>query len=91
MITGCSSGFGALFVEQLRAAGDNVVATGRNATDRLAHLKQPGVTVVDLDVTAPVPVIEAKVNEAWDAYPGGIDVLVNNAGFILSGAVEELT
>lgn len=91
LITGCSSGFGALFVQQLRDAGDNVIATGRNADRKLAHLQQSGVTVLDLDVTSPVSVIESKVNEAWDIYPGGIDVVVNNAGFILSGAVEELT
>lgn len=91
LITGCSSGFGENFVRQLRAAGDNVIATGRNAESKLAHLKGLGATLLDLDVTAPAEVIKAKIDEAWDAYPGGIDVLVNNAGFILSGAFEELT
>jgi NAD(P)-dependent dehydrogenase (short-subunit alcohol dehydrogenase family) len=91
LVTGCSSGFGASFVQQLRAAGDNVVATGRNADTKLAFLKQPGVTVIDMDVTEDPAVIDKKVQQAWDAYPGGIDVVVNNAGFILSGAIEELT
>ncbi|KAF7551210.1 hypothetical protein G7Z17_g5168 [Cylindrodendrum hubeiense] len=91
LITGCTSGFGELFVRQLRAAGDNVIATGRSADTRLAHLKDIGATILDLDVTLPPDVIQAKIDEAWEVYPGGIDVVVNNAGYILSGAIEELT
>ncbi|QYT04460.1 hypothetical protein H0G86_011366 [Trichoderma simmonsii] len=90
-ITGCSSGFGEILVRQLRAAGDNVIATGRNADTRLSHLKDTGAAILDLDVTAPVAEIQAKIGEAWEIYPGGIDVVVNNAGFIVSGAIEELT
>lgn len=90
-ITGCSSGFGEILVRQLRAAGDNVIATGRNAATKLAHLKDTGASILDLDVTAPGAEIQAKIDEAWEIYPGGIDIVVNNAGFIVSGAVEELT
>lgn len=91
LITGCSSGFGELFVRQLCAAGDNVIATGRNAATKLAHLRESGATILDLDVTSPAAEIDAKMSEAWTIYPGGIDVVVNNAGYILSGAFEELT
>jgi len=91
LITGCSSGFGELFVRQLRAVGDNVIATGRNAETKLAHLKDTGASILDLDVSSPATEIESKMNEAWSLYPGGIDVVVNNAGYILSGAFEELT
>ncbi|KAI8627987.1 NAD(P)-binding protein [Xylariaceae sp. FL1651] len=90
LITGCSSGFGELFVRQLRALGNNVIATGRNAEHKLAHLADTGASILDLDVIAPVPEIEAKMAQAWSLYPNGIDVVVNNAGYILSGAVEEL-
>lgn len=90
-ITGCSSGFGAEFVHQLRAQGDNVIATGRNAETKLAHLKDTGASILDLDVTAPEEAIAAKIEEAWGLFPGGIDVVVNNAGYILSGAFEEIT
>ncbi|KAL7800065.1 hypothetical protein V8C37DRAFT_3549 [Trichoderma ceciliae] len=90
-ITGCSSGFGEILVRQLRAAGENVIATGRSADTRLAHLKDTGASILDLDVAAPAAEIQAKIDEAWDIYPGGIDIVVNNAGFIVSGAIEELT
>ncbi|KAL2812317.1 hypothetical protein BJX63DRAFT_397097 [Aspergillus granulosus] len=89
-ITGCSSGFGEQFVRQLRALGDDVVATGRDAEVKLAHLKDTGATILDLDVTAPQAELDAKFQQAIDIY-GTVDVLVNNAGFIQCGAVEELT
>lgn len=91
LITGCSSGFGALFVRQLCEQGDNVIATGRDAEKRLAHLKDTGATILDLDVTAPPDVIAVKMADAWNLYTSGIDVVVNNAGYVLSGAIEELT
>ena len=91
LITGCSSGFGELFVRKPRAQGENVIATGRNADTKLAHLKDTGASILDLDVSAPPQEIKDKMAEAWGLYPGGIDVVVNNAGYILSGAVEELT
>lgn len=90
-ITGCSSGFGETFVRQLRAAGENVIASGRNAETNLAHLKDTGAAVFDLDMTSSVETINLKVQEIWDIYPGGVDVVVNNAGSIISGFVEELT
>ncbi|RYP22087.1 hypothetical protein DL765_001846 [Monosporascus sp. GIB2] len=91
LITGCSTGFGEQFVRQLRASGDNVIAAGRNAQTKLAHLEDTGASILELDVSAPPAEIDAKMAEAWNIYPGGIDVVVNNAGYILSGAVEELT
>ncbi|KAI0470466.1 hypothetical protein GGR56DRAFT_668205 [Xylariaceae sp. FL0804] len=90
LITGCSSGFGEAFVRKLRAAGDNVIATGRNAETKLAHLRDTGAAILDLDVAAAPDAIKAKIDEAWDMYPNGIDVVVNNAGYILTGAIEEI-
>ncbi|KAM0232960.1 hypothetical protein ACHAPO_007421 [Fusarium lateritium] len=81
-------GFGESFVRQLRAAGDNVIATGRDAQTKLFHLNGTGAAILDLDVAAPPNVIKAKIDEAWGIYDG-IDVVVNNAGFILSGPFEE--
>ncbi|KAI1781366.1 hydroxybutyrate dehydrogenase [Hypoxylon cercidicola] len=90
LITGCSSGFGEQFVRQLTAQGDQVIATGRNAETRLAHLKDTGATILDLDVTVSQSEMDMKFQQALQVY-GTIDVLVNNAGFIQCGALEELT
>ena len=45
---------------------------------------------MNLDVTAPQTTLDHIIAQAMDIY-GGIDVLVNNAGYIESGALEELT
>jgi NAD(P)-dependent dehydrogenase (short-subunit alcohol dehydrogenase family) len=81
-ITGASRGFGALITEAALAT-DAVVATARDPSsiaDRPRLLKLP------LDVTN-----EAQARDAAKAIEtfGGIDVLVNNAGYGLLGAVEE--
>jgi NAD(P)-dependent dehydrogenase (short-subunit alcohol dehydrogenase family) len=78
------------FVRQALARGDKVVATGRNAATRLAHLVETGAAILDLDISIPQDEITAKINEAIQIY-GRIDFVVNNAGYIESGAVEELS
>ncbi|KAF4342479.1 oxidoreductase yusZ [Fusarium beomiforme] len=83
-------GFGESLVRQLRAAGDNVIATGRNAGTKLSHLRDTGAAILELDVSSSPEAIKSTIKEAWDVHDG-IDVVVNNAGYILSGAVEELT
>jgi NAD(P)-dependent dehydrogenase (short-subunit alcohol dehydrogenase family) len=72
------------------AAGDAVVATGRN-TDVVTKAVGPGdeLLVVELDVTSPADA-EAAVQAAVDRF-GRIDVLVNNAGNFQAGYFEELT
>lgn len=76
-------------MHQLTAQGQQVIATGRGAETRLVHLKATGAAILDLDVTAPQADIERKFQEAWDIY-GTIDVLVNNAGYVFCGAMEEI-
>lgn len=78
------------FVRQNIARGDKVIATGRNAATKLAHLKDTGAAIVDLDVTIPEAEIAAKIQEARQIY-GTIDVLVNNAGYVDGGATEEVS
>ncbi|WJH39280.1 SDR family NAD(P)-dependent oxidoreductase [Aliirhizobium terrae] len=87
-ITGASRGLGALIAEKALAKGDNVVATARNpktVTERFGE--HSNLLPVALDVND-----EAQAHEAARAAVtlfGRIDVLVNNAGFGLLGAVEE--
>ena len=91
LVTGCSSGFGEAFVHGILARGDRVIATGRQADTKLSHLKNTGASILDLDVTSPQAEIDFKIAEALKIYDGGIDVLVNNAGYMQSGFVEEMT
>jgi NAD(P)-dependent dehydrogenase (short-subunit alcohol dehydrogenase family) len=89
-ITGASRGFGALVAERALANGDGVIATARNAkaiTERLSE--QPNLLAVALDVTNEDQAV-AAAKAAIDRF-GRIDVLLNNAGFGLMGAVEEAT
>ena len=87
-ITGASRGFGALITQEALAAGDKVVATARDPktiTDKIgAH---PNLLAVRLDVTQEARAHEA-VREAVKRF-GRIDILLNNAGYGLLGAVEE--
>lgn len=88
LITGCSTGIGRALAEAAADAGHNVVATARNtaAVGEFAE-GRPNVLPVGLDVTDPEQ-IRAAVAKAEQAY-GGVDVLVNNAGYGYRGAVEE--
>jgi len=90
-ITGTSTGFGRQFVEQLLHTEDKIVATARNL-DAIADLKQKSsgnVHTIALDVTNKAQ-IEAAVKEAVEIF-GRIDIVVNNAGYGLSGMLEEYT
>lgn len=90
-ITGASSGFGRLLTEYLLSIGANVVATARKP-DTLADLTTkhaPNLQIVPLDVTQPTQ-IDGAISDALARF-GHIDVLVNNAGYGTTGALEELT
>ncbi|MYS15512.1 SDR family oxidoreductase [Streptomyces sp. SID4982] len=91
LVTGCSSGLGRAVVEAAARAGNLVVATARRPAvlEELAARFPDRVTTAALDVCDPAQ-CEAAVEHAVDRF-GGVDVLVNNAGAGLFGAVEEVT
>jgi len=88
LITGCSSGFGGAFVSEILARGDLVIATSRNVA-KIGHLVQPGISLVQLDVTDTQESLDKTISAAIDIH-GRIDVLVNNAGYIVAGSWEDV-
>ncbi|MFE7795899.1 SDR family NAD(P)-dependent oxidoreductase [Streptomyces sp. NPDC057460] len=89
-ITGSSRGFGREFALAALERGDQVAATARN-TDTLTDLVErfgDAVLPLRLDVTDRTQAFEA-VAAAKERF-GRLDVVVNNAGYALAGAVEEL-
>jgi NADP-dependent 3-hydroxy acid dehydrogenase YdfG len=85
LITGCSTGIGRATAEHLAKAGHLVYATARRA-EAIADLEAAGCHTLALDVTD-----ESSMRAAVEqvvAELGAVGVLVNNAGYSQSGAVE---
>lgn len=89
LITGCSSGLGKQLAEGVAQRGDCLLATARStaALQKLCERYPDTVRSVSLDVTRPGDAA-AAVALAENTF-GGLDVLVNNAGFGFIGAIEE--
>jgi NAD(P)-dependent dehydrogenase (short-subunit alcohol dehydrogenase family) len=89
LITGCSTGLGRALATAVLARGDNAVVTARDA-DRVRDLAD---AAPDRALALPLDVIDAgqvgEVVRAAQERFGGIDVLVNNAGYGYRAAVEE--
>jgi NAD(P)-dependent dehydrogenase (short-subunit alcohol dehydrogenase family) len=91
LITGTSSGLGRLLAERLLQRGDRVVATLRRegTLDELKKQYGDRLHVLTLDVTD-IRAVHTNIAAAFEAM-GRIDVVVNNAGYGLFGAAEEVT
>ncbi|GAA1253749.1 oxidoreductase [Kitasatospora nipponensis] len=91
LVTGCSSGLGLALATAVVAAGDSVLATSRrpSALDALAAEHPDRVVTATVDVRD-AEQCAAAVQLACDRL-GGVDVLVNNAGAGVFGAVEEVS
>jgi NAD(P)-dependent dehydrogenase (short-subunit alcohol dehydrogenase family) len=89
LITGCSTGLGRALAEAAITAGHDVVVTARDVgkVADLAETAPERVLAVALDVTRPEQIASA-VQQAEQRF-GGVDVLVNNAGYGYRAAVEE--
>jgi NAD(P)-dependent dehydrogenase (short-subunit alcohol dehydrogenase family) len=87
LVTGCSSGIGKATAERLLDEGWTVYATARRP-ETVAELQAKGAKTLALDVTD-----EASMTAAVEAVlqaEGAVGVLVNNAGYSQSGAVESV-
>jgi NAD(P)-dependent dehydrogenase (short-subunit alcohol dehydrogenase family) len=87
LITGCSSGIGHATAELLARDGWTVYATARNP-ETLSDLEAVGCKPLALDVTDEASMSAAV--ETVQAAEGAVGVLVNNAGYSQSGAVESV-
>jgi NAD(P)-dependent dehydrogenase (short-subunit alcohol dehydrogenase family) len=89
LITGCSSGLGRALAEAVIGTGHNAIVTARSVSGvaDLAETTPERVLAVALDVTRPDQVVSA-VRQAEERF-GGVDALVNNAGYGYRAAVEE--
>ena len=87
LITGCSSGIGKAVAERLVRAGWNVYASARRL-ESIASLKNAGCKTLALDVNDEASMTAAV--EAIEKAEGAIGVLVNNAGYSQSGAIESV-
>ena len=88
LVTGANVGFGRALCEEVLARGGKVIATARNIDSLAALVAQSKgrALAVPLDVTKPAQIAAAvDAALAW----GGVDVLVNNAGYGFLGGVEE--
>src|SRR3954451_23148264 len=88
LITGCSTGIGRATAEHLAGRGSTVYATARRP-ESIADLEGKGCKTLQLDVTDEAS-MAAAVKAVEDAE-GAVGVLVNNAGYSLSGALETLS
>jgi short-subunit dehydrogenase len=88
-ITGASRGFGKIWTEAFLKRGDKVVATVRDLNSLKDLTKEYGDALlpIKLDVTSRAGCF-AAVTKAKEHF-GTIDVLINNAGYGLFGAIEE--
>ncbi len=94
LVTGCSSGFGLLIAARLAGRGHTVYATMRDESKKTPLINEVNrrggaVRVLTLDVTDQESIQSAMTTIAEEE--GALDVLVNNAGFGIAGAFEDLS
>lgn len=89
LVTGCSSGIGLSTAELLRSKGWTVFPTARKVED-LDMLEAKGFSAIQLDVRSSAS-IEAAVDQLLFTNDGQLGAVVNNAGFGMPGAIQDLT
>lgn len=86
LVTGASSGMGKDFALRLLKEGYTVIAAARSL-DKMADLAEAGARVIKMDISKDTDIVTAV--ERIMSETGGVDVLINNAGFAQYGPVEE--
>ncbi len=88
LITGASAGMGKETAKKLLAEGYTVYAAARRV-EKMADLEELGATALAMDITVNEQVVAAV--DRITSENGGIDILINNAGFGSYGSMEETT
>lgn len=89
LITGCSSGIGWMTACGLRDRGHRVFASARKPAD-VARLRAADLDCLQLDVDDSSSIV-AALEEVLTHTGGRLDALFNNAGFAVTGAVEDVS
>lgn len=90
LVTGCSAGLGCALARAILAHGHRLIASSRNpqkTPDLVREITRKGGHWIKLDSAAPD--LEQIVKDAEAIY-GRLDVVVNNAGYSMNGAFEDL-
>ena len=87
LITGASSGIGKATAELLTEKGYAVYGAARRL-ERMKDLEEKGVRLIKMDLTEENSIVEGV--KTIEKERGGVDILINNAGYGLYGAVEDV-
>lgn len=88
LVTGASAGIGKAIARQLLSEGHTVYVAARRL-EQMHDLERAGARALRMDITDAAQVEEAVAT--IEAESGGVDVLVNNAGYAVYGSVEDVT
>lgn len=86
LVTGASSGMGYDFATRLLSEGYTVFAAARSV-EKMRDLASAGATILKMDIAKDEDITAAVAS--IEAATGGVDVLINNAGFAQYGAMED--
>lgn len=94
LVTGSSNGIGLALVRYILATGDNIIATSRNPSKTPGLVQEisshPNGRWIALDVTWSQEKLTESITAADAMFDGGIAAIVNNAGFGVSGSIEDI-
>lgn len=90
LITGASSGFGLELARVAASNGDRVLAASRTPEKLTSLVSSDNVKPVRLDHNEPLPQLQAAIKDILAIY-GTVDIVVNNAAYVQTGMLEEVS